>query len=175
MSYFSETLEHYEKIGLERIDKYREELKLLNYSSDELLELAARFQVKADILEEIGDSLAAKNDNLEIALSNNPEIEVKEIITPTMIKMYRSGANNMYLELKAAHVKSCSIGGYKKNEKYAIDRDFIKGCWDEWQLKPSNYKNVTAFASDMLDKQGSYTSLSVIMGLCRQWSKESSC
>nr|MBL8410212.1 hypothetical protein [Dechloromonas sp.] len=49
---------------------------------------------------------------------------------------------------------------------------FVKECWNEWQIKPSNYKNKSAFAKDMLSKFDELDSQTVITRWCSQWEKE---
>ncbi len=45
----------------------------------------------------------------------------------------------------------------------------VKECWDEWQLKPANYKSKSAFAKDMLDKFEDLDSQAVITRWCGEW------
>lgn len=48
----------------------------------------------------------------------------------------------------------------------------VKECWDEWQLKPTNYKGKSAFAKDMMTKFEELDSQPVITRWCSQWEKE---
>lgn len=58
----------------------------------------------------------------------------------------------------------------------------VKACWDEWQKKPSNYKDNTKFATDMLKKFEQddtreqikhLNSIKVITAHCTKWKRES--
>lgn len=52
-------------------------------------------------------------------------------------------------------------------------KDFVRECWERWQRAPSEYKNPTAFARAMLDKQPDLLKSEVVVTRWeRQWRKE---
>ncbi len=52
------------------------------------------------------------------------------------------------------------------------EKKFVRGCWDDWQKDPANYKNTAAFSRDMLDKCETLVSQRVIERWCLEWSRE---
>ena len=57
----------------------------------------------------------------------------------------------------------------KQNEK-----KFVFECWQEWQIKPNQYKSKANFARNMLDKCEHLTSQKKIEDWCRFWEKQHS-
>lgn len=56
--------------------------------------------------------------------------------------------------------------------KQAIKR-WVKACWQDWKTQPERYKNASAFARDMLDKQPErLTTEVVVTRWVRDWEKE---
>jgi len=51
------------------------------------------------------------------------------------------------------------------------EKQFVRGCWDDWQKNPSNYKNTAAFSRDMLTKCETLVSQRVIERWCLEWSR----
>jgi hypothetical protein len=44
------------------------------------------------------------------------------------------------------------IAARLENDLKQMDKAFVKGCWNEWQIKPENYASKSAFSTDMLSK-----------------------
>lgn len=77
------------------------------------------------------------------------------------------------LEIKARGVKAVQARYTKDTDgKQAIKR-WVKECWQAWKAKPDKYKNASAFARDMLDKQPDrLTTEVVVTRWVREWEKE---
>ena len=58
------------------------------------------------------------------------------------------------------------------NDPKQLAKAKVKECWDEWQMKPANYKGKSAFAKDMMAKFEELDSQAVITRWCGQWEKE---
>ncbi len=54
------------------------------------------------------------------------------------------------------------------------EKKFIFECWQEWQIRPSQYKGKAQFARNMLDKCEHLRSQKKIEDWCRLWEKEHS-
>jgi|SRR3569833_1965126 len=52
------------------------------------------------------------------------------------------------------------------------EKNFVKECWQQWQINPESYKSKAAFARDMLDKCEHLKSTKKIEDWCRQWESE---
>ena len=64
-----------------------------------------------------------------------------------------------------------AIEKLKRDPKQAAKAK-VKECWNDWQLKPSNYKGKSAFAKDMMAKFEELDSQAVITRWCGQWERE---
>ena len=58
------------------------------------------------------------------------------------------------------------------NDPKQKDKDFVRECWQAWQVNRANYKSNAAFALDMLEKCDNLESAKVIERWCTQWKKE---
>lgn len=76
-------------------------------------------------------------------------------------------------EIKARGAKAVQARYAKDSDgKQAIKR-WVKECWQGWKAKPEKYKNASAFARDMLDKQPDrLTTEVVVTRWVREWEKE---
>jgi len=52
-----------------------------------------------------------------------------------------------------------------------IAKSQVKECWVEWQNKPTNYRNKSKFAKDMMQKFEELDNQSVIVRWCSEWEK----
>lgn len=59
-----------------------------------------------------------------------------------------------------------------KRDPKQVAKAKVKECWDEWQLKPTNYRGKSAFAKDMMTKFDELDNQAVIARWCGQWEKE---
>ena len=66
--------------------------------------------------------------------------------------------------------KNAAAKRWKADPK-TIEKQLVKECWTQWQLKKTSYKSKSSFANDMLDKFENLKSVKVIEGWCREWEK----
>ncbi len=58
------------------------------------------------------------------------------------------------------------------NDPKQVAKAKVRECWNEWQLKPMNYRGKSAFAKDMMTKFEELDSQPVITRWCGQWENE---
>ena len=84
-------------------------------------------------------------------------------------------------DIRSAIQEAISARGvHAMKARYAKDTDgkqaakkWVKECWRDWKAKPEKYKNASAFARDMLDKQPDRLTTEVVVSRwVRDWEKE---
>lgn len=103
-----------------------------------------------------------------------------EALSKMPLRLIQEGAMTVAIEELAAKGKQhSSDGGKAKRDKDTDGKQkakaFVKECWHKWQLKPSLYPSMAAFARDMLDKQEALKSQNVIVRWCKKWEGQLPC
>ena len=85
---------------------------------------------------------------------------------------YQGGPKEAQAERRALsrHSRGGAIAKLKMDPKQN-EKSFVRGCWQDWQKKPSAYKGKAAFARDMLTKCEHLKSQKKIEDWCRAWER----
>ena len=126
-------------------------------------------------------ALAVQQNNYSKTIENYELVNEKNVAIHKMVNI----ATNAALAKYDAVEKMVKTNQAKNNAnlRYTDDikqneKKIVKKCWDAWQIKPSQYKNNTNFASAMIDKfrpddpneeNRHLSSVKVITDWCRDW------
>lgn len=94
-------------------------------------------------------------------------------IADDVLAMFTGGPHDpkSIAELRSQFAKKGAATKLAKSPKQQ-EKQFVRGCWDDWQKDPSNYKNTAAFSRDMLTKVETLVSKRVIERWSLEWSRE---